>query len=423
MMIISSFSSEMYARTLYVDSHNKSNIFNGSKKFPYKSIQQAFDDVKEGDRVLIRTGIYFENLFLEKSGTRNKPILITAEKNVVIDGSKLNANKSISLLYIKDQSHIILENLCFKNLTATTSKATVSGIYIEGKGENIQVEKAIVENIHAYNKENEVGNAHAVAFMGTDALKKISVTNSKISTCSLGGSEALVLNGNIEDFVVSNNVIAHIDNIGIDFIGHEGICQNKNFDFVRSGKCFLNKITRVSTEGNYAYEKGDFSAAGIYIDGGANIIIESNEISECNIGIEVASEHYGENAKDIHLIRNKISQSDQGLIMLGGYSKKMGGVKNITIEENLLLNGDKLSWSVGMISFQYHVQKVKIQKNSFEVNLKDYSSLMVSIRDPDYISDLKFKENQYLSENVYWLINKNKLNLEKWKKKGYDLID
>jgi len=32
----------------------------------------------------------------------------------------------------------------------------------------------------------------------------------------------MVLNGNVEKFVVSNNVVHDNDNIGIDFIGYEG---------------------------------------------------------------------------------------------------------------------------------------------------------------------------------------------------------
>jgi len=38
-------------------------------------------------------------------------------------------------------------------------------------------------------------------------------------------SESMVLNGNVEHFVVSHNKVHDNDNIGIDFIGFEGECR------------------------------------------------------------------------------------------------------------------------------------------------------------------------------------------------------
>lgn len=44
-----------------------------------------------------------------------------------------------------------------------------------------------------------------------------------------GVSEVVVLNGNIDGFIIFGNVVCNNNNIGIDFIGYEGIVDKNDY--------------------------------------------------------------------------------------------------------------------------------------------------------------------------------------------------
>lgn len=134
------------------------------------------------------------------------------------------------------------------------------------------------------------GNAHGIAIYGTDTVKDINVVNNTLEDLKLGLSESLVLNGNIDGFKVENNIVRRSDNIGIDLIGYEGVSHDEKMDYVRNGIVKNNIVYEISSYGNPAYGE-DYSAGGIYVDGGKNITIEKNTVYKSDIGIEATSEH------------------------------------------------------------------------------------------------------------------------------------
>ncbi len=76
--------------------------------------------------------------------------------------------------------------------------------------------------------------------------------------------EALSLNGNIDGFEINGNEIYNNTNIGIVAIGYEGECPDPNLDQARNGVIINNLVYQNPS----AYD----AAAGIYIDGGKNIV-------------------------------------------------------------------------------------------------------------------------------------------------------
>ncbi|WP_275292632.1 right-handed parallel beta-helix repeat-containing protein, partial [Klebsiella pneumoniae] len=76
---------------------------------------------------------------------------------------------------------------------------------------------------------------------------------------------------------------------------------------------------------------GDQSAAGIYIDGGENIVISDNISANNDIGIEIASEHKNKNAVNILVKKNIIKNNGYTGIAIGGYNQTMGGGKKIRL--------------------------------------------------------------------------------------------
>ena len=151
-----------------------------------------------------------------------------------------------------------------------------------------------------------VVGAHGICvYAGNDMapVQELTVTGCEVSECKCGDSESLVLNGNIDGFEISGNTIHDNNNIGIDMIGFEGTAQHMEaedpadlfeVDMARNGKCFGNTVYNISADGNPAYyEDGEYDlcADGIYVDGGQDIEICKNFVYNCDIGIEVATEH------------------------------------------------------------------------------------------------------------------------------------
>ena len=84
------------ATEYYVDGTKGSNSSAGTADAPFATIQKAADVVQPGDTVIIRSGIYYENIELKTNGTKENPIIFKAESferdSVIISG----ANRDIA---------------------------------------------------------------------------------------------------------------------------------------------------------------------------------------------------------------------------------------------------------------------------------------------------------------------------------------
>jgi len=79
------------AKEYYVDANGGKDAAEGSSEAPFATIQKAADVVNPGDTVIIRPGIYYENVELKTNGTKENPIIFKAEKferdSVIITGA------------------------------------------------------------------------------------------------------------------------------------------------------------------------------------------------------------------------------------------------------------------------------------------------------------------------------------------------
>lgn len=116
-------------------------------------------------------------------------------------------------------------------------------------------------------------------------LNHLVIDNNEVTNLKLGLSEAIAVNGNVDSFEVTNNKV-HDNNIGIVLIGHESISPVAALDQARHGIIRNNIVHYNSSFNNTSYN--EYSADGIYVDGGKEIIIEKNQNYENDLGIEVA---------------------------------------------------------------------------------------------------------------------------------------
>ena len=279
------------------------------------------------------------------------------------------------------------------------------GINVRGAAHHIQLRN---NDIHAIENTHKEGNAHGIAIFGTKAapLSDVLVDNNQVHHLKLGSSEAVVLNGNVKNFVVSRNKVHDNDNIGIDLIGFERTCTESGcVDQVRDGVCRGNQVYGITSVRNPAY-KGERSAGGIYVDGGTNILIERNTIADCDIGIELASEHRGKATSNITVRGNLIYRSFQAGIALGGYDKKRGATTGCKIVNNTLFeNGE-----IGQIYIQYDTRNNLIANNIVHAG-----------RHNQFINNEYSKnEDNIVEHNLYFSNAGPNAGLWRWKDKLYE---
>ena len=290
----------------------------GTKGAPWGNLQDSTDRLKPGDTLFVKPGVYREKIYINVSGAPDKPITIQGEPGAIISGRMLDDE---NLIYIEDKSHIRIIGLELRdNLKCKDG----SGIRIYGSGSHIELRNNKIHNIRGK-------DAMGITVYGTNAKTPVShvvIDGNEIYDCEPAESEALTLNGNVSNFVVSNNKVHDCNNIGIDFIGGEDWVTQHPDAVTRDGICKGNLVYRCRSTYGGGY------AAGIYVDGGRNIVIEENIISECDLGIEIGAENKGTTTTGITVKNNIIFHNDKAGLVFGGYEKDVGRVEKCTFTGN-----------------------------------------------------------------------------------------
>ncbi|RIW31374.1 DUF1565 domain-containing protein [Bacillus salacetis] len=348
-------------KSIYV-AKNGNDQNEGTKSNPYRTLKKAASEARPGTIVYIKEGTYKERLSVKHSGTKSRPITFKAynQDKVVLTGEDLkNVEGDTFLVNIDNKNHITISGLTIQDLTTDLKDETVIGVYVTGSSSHITLENNIVRRIETHAED---GNAHGIAVYGTGQMKDINIVNNTVEDLKLGWSESLVLNGNIDGFSVSDNIVRRNDNIGIDLIGHEGISNDPNADYVRNGTVNNNEVYEISSYGNPAYGE-DYNAGGIYVDGGENITIDKNTIHNCDIGIEATSEHAKQYADNIQIIENIVYNNNYTGISIGGYDEERGGTINSSITNNIIYRNDTKGLAGGQLLLQHDLKDNVIERN------------------------------------------------------------
>jgi Right handed beta helix region len=305
------------ARQLHVSTTGESTG-TGSSEAPFGSIQKACDAAQPGDTVAVARGTYKEKIRIKRSGTAGNFVTLQAAEGVIISGKGVEGS---NIILVENQDYIRIIGFEIRdNLHANDG----SGIRIEGRGSHIEISNTRIHEIRGK-------DAMGITVYGTNKdspIQHLIIDGNEIYDCDPARSEALTLNGNISDFQVINNKVHDVNNIGIDLIGGEAWTGDPS-KVTRNGVCSGNTVYRCRSSYGEGY------AAGIYIDGGHDIVVENNVVTQCDLGIEVGAENKGSSATRITLRNNKIYSNDKAGIVFGGYEKKAGRVQGCTITGNI----------------------------------------------------------------------------------------
>lgn len=261
------------ATTYYVlTSGNNSN--NGlTTTTAWRNIQYAANHVQAGDTVQVLGGIYNELVNIPTSGSAAAGYLIFQNypgQTPILDGMGLSIpGGQYGLFNIASQSYITIQGFEVRNYKSTTRNNVPVGIYFTGAGNYLQLLNNHIHDI-IVTASGCTANALGVAFYRTQApasLNHITISGNELDHLKTGCSESLTLDGNVDTFTISNNVVHDNNNIGISVIGFEGVSPNPTYDQARNGTVAQNTVYNISSTGNPSYPKNCWCADGVYIEG------------------------------------------------------------------------------------------------------------------------------------------------------------
>jgi hypothetical protein len=337
----------------------------GSFTAPWRTIQHAANTVTAGATVYVEGGVYNESVNFPASGTSSNPIIFAnyPSQTSVIDGTGLAVNGTQGLVNIIDQSYVTIRGFEIRNYTTASSGPTPAGIWVTGSGIGVKLLNNKVHNITT--KAEKAGNAFGIAVYGTSStpITNLTISGNQVYSLKTGNSESVNVDGNVTHFAITNNVVHDNDNIGIDAIGFEGVGPAGS-DQAKYGLISGNKVYNITSFGNPAYGN-QYAADGLYCDGCANVVFERNDVHNCDLNIEVASEHKGHNASYVTVRNNLFYNANAVGISIGGYAGGVGGSDHVVIVNNSLYNNNTKNQGAEF-QIQYHSST---STNYFENNI------------------------------------------------------
>jgi len=294
----------------------------------FTTVQAALDVAAAGDTIQVRENstYYNEKIAFPRSGSALDGF-ITLEaasgESPILDARGLSDPEHV--VTIENRSYVRLEGFEIRNNTDGY------GVRAEGAGSHIELR---ANRIHATMGSDAGGIS--VYGTATQPISDLVIDGNEIYDNEPAHSEALVLNGNVADFEVTNNIVRDNNNIGIDFIGGETDIQPDTTLVARDGVCRGNLVSRANS--NY---DGGFGA-GIYVDGGRDIVIENNVVTGSDMGIEVGAENAGVVTTGILVRNNVLFENEKAGIVFGGFEESVGRANGNHFTGNTLYHNNTL---------------------------------------------------------------------------------
>ena len=244
----------------------------------YPTIQQAIDAANIGDTIVVRDGIYYGGI------TINKPLTLKSEngyKNCKIHGKGDKDGIQITSNYTQ------VEGFTIEN--------TAAGIYV-------------YSDINIITNNVILNSAHGIVLSSSNdnIVSGNIILNNQFHGIVLGESSGNTIAGNTIDdswsiYLESSNNNFISDNI---FVNYSGLFVLESYDNIVKNN-FVNGKPLVYLENEF--DKVVKNAGQVILVKCRNITIENLDISYTNIGIELFE------AKNCKIVNNSISNNDYGI--------------------------------------------------------------------------------------------------------------
>jgi hypothetical protein len=376
------FSSAAQAQTYYVSKSGSDSNSGLSTQAAWLTIGHAASTAKAGSTVYVGAGTYHESVTFANSGTASAPIVFNGQGVSIVDGSSgvtccttpsfvtsnsflcCNTQGLFNIGATAAVNYLTVEGFTIQNYSTSSASDVPVGVLIAGSGTGIRLLNNTVKNIQTTAGKN--GNAYGIGVFGTSATPlSVTVSGNTVTGCLTGESETTTYNGNVQNFVVSNNTIYDNDNIGMDAIGFEMVGPT-GFDQAMNGDVYGNLIYNNSAKDNPGEGK-EYDEDGLYCDGCTNVTFERNTLYGNDLGIEATSEIAGQVGSKVIIRNNLIYANNSNGVSVGGYAKSgTGGSTDITIVNNSLYDNDTQSTASGEFQIQYRATGIVFENNIVE---------------------------------------------------------
>ncbi|PWQ94690.1 right-handed parallel beta-helix repeat-containing protein [Leucothrix arctica] len=359
----------------YVSTAGDDDLGIGTLEQPWQTVHKALFSIPFGEdnatiniregTYQIPTAMYFD---VSRGGADGKYFTVKSYEGetAVIDGGLLTTDFG-AMVSVSSGAYVRIEGLSFTNLTGPKS-----GIYITGSSHHV----ALIDNkIFGMTWADDEGedesaptpsdNLNPIAVIGNNAttpLSDIIIRGNEMYDIVPGYSEGIKIVGNVTNFLVEDNEVRDIANIGIVAAGNytwvlddAGVLIPADVNHARNGIIRNNVVSNaVSPIAN---------SAGIYLDGAHNVLVEGNTSHSNSVGYSIGSEQPG-TAQD-NTLKNNVAydNSDAGLVV--GTVHADATVVATLVEGNEFKNNYRKGGYGGEVTIQ-QVDGLVIQQNSFE---------------------------------------------------------
>jgi len=310
----------------YVSARDGNDANQGSRSQPWKSLQHAAANIGPDTTVWVdASGEYQGRVKLRQSGEADGWIVFRALNPA--QAPLLRGNQRDGALVHIDASYVAFSGFELAYHDRPGLDRDEIGIDIRPRNGDIKYIRVIGNHLHhigpgQIEQERCDYNAHAIIARARKghAIDELVIAGNRIHDIYAGRSEVLVVNGRVRRFRISSNFIYDVNNIAIDVIGYE----HGNSDTASDGLVVDNIILDASnywpycTRGNCGYAPNDESSNGIYVDGGANLLIEYNIVGRTDHGIELQSEN-NELIRNVRVSNNYVFNSNYRNFTLGDH--------------------------------------------------------------------------------------------------------
>jgi hypothetical protein len=307
----------------YVSAARGDDANDGSGSAPWRTLQHAADTVAAGTTVLVDdSGEYEGGLELHRSGEAGAYIVFANLDPARMP--RLAGTPSRDAVVDIDASFVVFQGFEVTGQRRSSLEDDAIGIQIEprrGDISHVEVRNNLVHDVGPGQLDVDecYYNAHGIIAQAEGhRISSLTIDGNELHDLWVGNSECLVVNGNIEGYCVTNNYVHDVDNIAIDIIGYE----KNDRETPVAGTVADNVVLDASnywpycTRGNCTYPEGDESSDGIYVDGGAELVIEYNVVGRADHGIELQSEN-GALIRDAEVRFNVVFNSNYKNFTLG----------------------------------------------------------------------------------------------------------
>ncbi len=306
---------------------------NGDIDHPYLTIAFAVQQAPPNSIVYIFPGTYSEvsEIYIDK------PLNLVKNGNgeVIIDAiGRTSPATDKYMIAIVDADLVTIDGLTLKNCTGNGSK----GIWVLGSGSIITIKNCSISNIGWVSNNltvpppnnNTVANAIKVEGTQLTPLSVVHILDNEVSNCATGWGEAVSLVGNIDGFLVEDNIVHDIANIGIVAAGNYAYTgAPAAVNQARNGNIRRNRV--------YNCMSAIANSPGIYLDGAVDCTVEGNRVYQNAVGLSVGGEETvpAEASNSMgHRIYNNLVYNNSVTGMYIGSNNPNNAVQLITVNNN-----------------------------------------------------------------------------------------